>query len=463
VDLSEDNCMLQDAINTYHDLLTDSLAAESQARLDEQQRRHGLSFGDRPLCTVLRPRFLTPEQYRFLRARARVLLGAFTIIHDAAVADAAFRRQFRLTEQEQALFALDPGFRCPMPTSRLDAFFTPGGAGGRGEGELRFTEYNAETPAAAAYTDVLGEVFLTLPILGAFLRRYRVTPQPARPGVYHALVSSYQEWSERRDLPRIAILDWKEVPTYAEFVLFERYFKEHGVECVLADPREVEYRAGKLMAGDFHITLIYKRVLIDELLQRGGPEQPVVRAVREGAVCMVNPFRCKALYKKASLAVLSDEANLRLFNAEQQQAIAAHVPWTRVVEERHTQYQGEGLDLVPFVLGNRERLVLKPNDDYGGKGIVLGWTVDQRGWEQAVQTALTHPYVVQERITLPHEPFPALVDGKVHISERMLDTAPFVCAGAYADGCLTRIATDPLLNVSAGGGSTVPTFVVEAR
>ena len=49
------------------------------------------------------------------------------------------------------------------------------------------------------------------------------------------------------------------------------------------------------------------------------------------------------------------------------------------------------------------------------------------------------------------------------VSERMLDTAPFVSMGEYAEGCLTRIATDPLLNVTAGGGSTVPTFVIEPR
>ena len=39
----------------------------------------------------------------------------------------------------------------------------------------------------------------------------------------------------------------------------------------------------------------------------------------------------------------------------------------------------------------------------------------------------------------------AVIDGKVHVSERMLDTAPFTFYGAYMDGCLTRIATDPLL------------------
>ncbi len=31
---------------------------------------------------------------------------------------------------------------------------------------------------------------------------------------------------------------------------------------------------------------------------------------------------------------------------------------------------------------NREQLVLKPNDEYGGKGIVLGWEVDDAEWER---------------------------------------------------------------------------------
>jgi hypothetical protein len=45
----------------------------------------------------------------------------------------------------------------------------------------------------------------------------------------------------------------------------------------------------------------------------------------------------------------------------------------------------------------------------------------------------------------------------------MLDTAPFVSHSAYADGCLTRLSTAALLNVTAGGGSTVPTLLVERR
>ena len=449
-----------DPIRIYHDLLTDDLAAASQERLDEQQRRRGLCFGDRPLCTVLRPRFLTVEQVRFLRSRVGVLLGAFDAIQRRAVADDDFRRQFRLTPDEETLFAIEPGFPCATPTARLDAFFTPDVHGG---GQLQFTEYNAETPAAPAYSDELADAFSTLPIMAEFRRRYNTIAPPARPGVYHALVESFAPWRGRRERPRIGILDWSEVPTYSEFVLFRDYFRLQGLECVIADPREVEYRDGKLMAGDFHITLIYKRVLISELVERGGMDHAIIRAVRDGAVCMVNPFRCKALFKKASLAVLSDEANADLFSRAEQSAIAAHIPWTRNVEERKTTMGDKTIDLVPFIHENRDQLVLKPNDDYGGKGIVLGWTVDDAAWSNAITAALKTPFIVQSRIALPSEPFPALVDGRVHIGDRLLDTAPFVTMGEYVDGCLTRIATDPLLNVTAGGGSTVPTFIIEAR
>jgi hypothetical protein len=281
--------------------------------------------------------------------------------------------------------------------------------------------------------------------------------------VYHALVESFAQWRGSREPPRVAILDWKEVPTYPELVLFGRYFREQGLECVLADPREVVYKNGQLRSGDFHITLVYKRVLISELIERGGMDGPVVRAVRDGAVCLVNPFRCKPLYKKASLAVLSDEKNHRLFTPREQEVIDEHVPWTRVVEERKTTFDDEEVDLVPFLLANKERLVLKPNDDYGGKGIVLGWLVDQGKWEEAVRTALNVPYVAQDKVTLPSESFPAWVGNKLHMGERMLDTAPFVVLGEYVDGCLTRTGTDPLLNVTAGGGSPVPTFVIEPR
>ena len=448
---------LWDAIERYHELLTDELAAESQAQLDEQLARRGLFFGNRALTTVLRPRFLTPEQYRFLQARVRLLMRAFDKAYQAALVDATFRAQFALTDWEEQLIQLEPGFRDPSPTARLDAFFVTG------RGGLRFMEYNAEVPAAPAYNDVLTELFYGLPVMRAFLRTYAVSPLPARHGVLHALIDAYEQWLGRHEKPRIAILDWREVPTYSEFVLFADYFRSQGFACEIVDPREVEYRNGRLIAGDFPIDLIYKRVLISELIDRGGLDHPVVQAVRDRAVCMVNSFRCKILHKKASFAVLSDERNADLFSADERAVIETHIPWTRTVEERTTMRAGQPIDLLPYIAKYREDLVLKPNDEYGGKGVTLGWEVSQAEWEEALRQALEEPFVVQERVELPSEPYPSLIDGQVRIFDRMLDTNPFVFYGDYVDGCLTRLSTVALLNVTAGGGSSAPTMLVEPR
>ena len=461
---------LREAIDFYHSLLDDEAGRQSQGQLNYQLHRRELFFGERPLCTVLRPRFLTVEQYHLLQRAIRVIMPAFKKVYEAARSNASIRAQLRLEDWEEQLIQSDPGFRDPSPTSRMDTFFSPlplgEGSGVRGEGvrgSLSFTEYNAETPAAVAYNDVLSEVFYTLPVMRAFERRYEVRPLPGQHHMLHALLDAYEQWGGR-DRPRIAILDWREVPTYSEFVLFQDYFASQGFECIIADPREFEYRDGLLLAdGVLPINLIYKRVLISELVQRCGLDHAIVRAVRDRAACMVNPFRCKLLHKKASLAVLSDEANAHLFDAGEQNAIDTYVPWTRALAERHTIYEGRNIDLLPFLADHKDDFVLKPNDEYGGKGIVLGWEADQAQWDAALRASLADPAIVQQRVPLPSEPYPSLVEGTVQVYDRMLDTNPYIWYGDYMSGCLTRLSTAALLNVTAGGGSTVPTFIIEKR
>jgi hypothetical protein len=450
---------MRDAIAAYHDLLSDAqLAADSQGMLDEQLHRHGLVFGGRPLCTVLRPRLTDHARHAWLQGRVGALMRVFAKTYAAAVASPEFRKQFMLADWEETLVRDDPGIRNPSPTSRLDTFIIDADA------EMKLTEYNAETPAGAAYGDALTDAFIDLPIMRAFARTYAVSPIPSRHGVLHVLLATYEEWLGRRALPRIAIVDWPDVPTVTEFQMYCEYFRSRGIDCVIGNPREAEYSNGRLtFGGGQPVDLIYKRVLIHELVEQCGIDTPMVRAVRDRAVCMANGFRCKMLHKKASLAVLSDERNAHLFDADERSAIDAHIPWTRTVTERKTRFRGREVDLVPFMIDERENLVLKPNDDYGGAGITLGWTVDDSTWREAVARALAAPHIVQERVRIPYEPYPSLVDGTVHIVDRMLDTAPFVSYGEYMEGYLTRLSTAALLNVTAGGGSTVPSFLVSKR
>ncbi len=447
--------MIERAINYYHSLCTDAAGTEIQAVFDKHLVPRHVHFGGRPLATVLRPHFLTVDQYRYIQRECAILAGAFSRAYDALMADPQLRAQMDLMPEEEEAITIDPGFKVPSPTQRIDTFFSH-------DGTLHCVELNAETPAGMGYQDESSDIFLGLPIMHEFMKRYDVRPLPTRWQMLGLLLQIYREWGGTGK-PRIAILDWKEVPTYPEFELFQEYFTREGYESAIVDPREVEYGGGKLHAGDFVIDVIYKRVLGSELLQKGGLNHPVIQALRDRAVCMVNPFRCKLLHKKNIFGILTDEDNQHLFTTEQRRAIAEHIPWTRRVRERRTLFHGQIIDLIPFIVDHRDQFVLKPNDEYGGKGVVIGWESGAEEWSQAVQHALNEPYVVQEKVKIAREDYPALVDGKVQFGERSVDLDPYVFYMQYVGGCLTRLSATTLLNVTAGGGSTVPTFVLEDR
>lgn len=450
--------MTPDPVAAWHDGLTESLALESAGWLTERQLEHGIAFGERPLCTVLRPRLMRAAEYDNLRAVCADLLGAFRTVGEAALSDSRFRAQFRLADWEEVLLESSPRLHVTSPLSRLDAFIDPA------DGIPRITEYNGETPAGTAYCDALSELFLAMPAMRPFAKDWLVQALPARNTLLNVLLETWHRFRGVRTVPTIAIVDWHDVPTVSEFELSRHYFQSMGCECIITTPDALTYEHGKLHdASGVVIDLIYKRVLIHELIEECGLEHPMVRAVVDGAVCMVNPFSCKPLHKKASLAVLSDERNRDRFSPAQHAVIRRHVPWTRIVEERRTMIDDGEIDLIPWISDHKEHLVLKPNDDYGGTGIVLGWEVEASEWEIAVTRALNEPYIVQRRIALPSEPFAAILDGKLTLDDRIVDTAPFCWDGAYADGMLCRISTSTLVNVTAGGGSTIPTFVVEPR
>jgi hypothetical protein len=161
--------------------------------------------------------------------------------------------------------------------------------------------------------------------------------------------------------------------------------------------------------------------------------------------------------------LLTDPRHSGLFSEAELEAIRAHVPWTRMVKDVASDYRGRNVNLLEFIRSNNARLVLKPNDDYGGHGITIGWNSDESAWDEAIQNALANgDYLVQERVPTARELFPALTDdGRIEFAEQLVDLDPLLFNGKVGSA-FTRLSFTELANVSSGGGM-VPTYIITKR
>lgn len=440
------------AIAVYHEMLAadGSLTPELFARLHAGMSAARLLYGDTPLGVSLRPHFLAQKQYDALKYASEVLAGAFEKVAAAMLTRPRLMEVVGLTDAERRAALIEPGYRCPAVTTRLDAFVT-------GD-EIKFVEYNAENPSSLPDQEGLNQLLFEVPALGRLAERYRLRQfAPAR-RLLDALLETYHEWGGS-GVPNVAIVDWAGLPTHHEFVLLRNLFVSCGVPTIICAPDDLEYEGGQLRRGDFRIDLVYKRVIIHELLAKCDERHPLMCAYADGRVCLVNPLRCKTVHKKAAFELLTDETYESWFTAGEREVIRRCVPWTRKFSERKTFYAGREIDLLEHVRAHRTAFILKPNDDYGGHGVCLGKSVTEREWEAMMTVALAGDYVAQEAVELRTEEFPVFDERAWGFQPMYVDTNPFLFRGRV-HGAMVRLSCSPVVNVSSGGGET-GFFVIE--
>lgn len=408
------------------------------------EQKRGILHDDRPICRFLRPHFLARSQYEKISRAAETVNRAFERLVEAALRSDEILAEFDLTEKEERMARIDPGYRRLCVSSRLDAFWD-------GE-DFKFLEYNAESPAGIADQMLMEKAVEMAPPVKRFLAEHRHWKPKPHARMLESLLAAYRDFGGKREKPGIAIVDWRGVSTYSEFLVLQEYFESQGFSTVIIDPRDLEYDGETLRAGDFEIDIFYKRIVIHEFLENFDDSHPLARAYADGKVCMANSFRTKIPHKKAGFAVLSDERWQHLFTTEQLETIKRHIPWTRRLREGKTTFDGREIDLLEFLRRERERFLLKPNDDYGGKGITLGWETSESEWEKAIQDALPHPFIVQQRARVGKISIPALSE-KIQMEELLVDFDPFLFDGKV-NGGLVRLSGQSLVNVTQGGGET---------
>jgi hypothetical protein len=222
-----------------------------------------------------------------------------------------------------------------------------------------------------------------------------------------------------------------------------------GITGVLAGPREIELRNNRVCYRGNPVSIIFLDFNTDVLLSlhRKYDLAPLIQAVRENRV--INPRGTEPINAKGTFEIITGPQSHR-FHKE----IVERTPWTRQFYHRSTS-GSDGhviIDLVEWTRKNWEKLVLKPERGYSGKGVRVGGIHDA---EEALTLAQKEGgYIVQEKIPLDlwSVDIPELdIEGKRVVIKRCQTDFRTLVGRGVLFGFLGRYGGVPT-NVGSGGG-----------
>lgn len=195
------------------------------------------------------------------------------------------------------------------------------------------------------------------------------------------------EWklsAKEKSLQTIAIVDThpQQQYMYPEFLLFQQLFKRHGIQSVIVDPSDLEWRQGKLWFGVTLIDLVYNR-LTDFMLET--EECAALRAAYLANAVVLTPHpQAHALYAdKYNLALLGDVEMLQQLGVpiDVQEILLSNIPRTSIVMAINAEQLWK----------DRRHLFFKPRAGFGSRATYRGDKLTKRVWAEI----LAGDYVAQ--------------------------------------------------------------------
>ncbi len=419
-------------------------AVPAMLRFSEKLKNAAFAYGRFTVPAFYKAYFVTPKQQHLLKRAASAFSQILNKTTRLYFEEAQMRSHFHLSPEAEELVKIDPGYSQPVVFSRFDALL---------EGEsLKLLEFNCDAPAGAAYADQLESAFLSEELIWPFAGEHHLAASERVQAILSSLLSVYEEFGGY-ETPQIAIVDWRHARTASEAGFMKSHFESKGYKTTIADPRELQYKGGKLYHKGFRVHLIYRGVSFDELLERIDEVQDLLRAYKDKAVCVVNPLRSRLASSKSIFSLLTTPECDRFFTENENAMKRQHLPWTRCLSDAEDFYGHRKVFLIDFLKDEKETVVLKPSgSSHGARRVHIGRETPDGDWNAAVDRALKEEdWVIQEQVAVPAITVPVVVNQKLEFAYKKHNFNMLVSGGKYAGG-FVRLSDESVINVATGGG-----------
>ena len=270
---------------------------------------------------------------------------------------------------------------------------------------LKCLEYNVSANLGGWELPIWESLYLKTPTISKFLREYglKITNKNLISNLFDHLITVALDKSYNYDTEiNIALgIPSRSQGNYKEVELYMNKLYRKNLQL-----RDNKLR-GKIIICDLnHLNIIddfifYKDLRIHSIIEmhHGLITLEIMQAFKSGNVFLYNGPITGLLSNKLNLALLSEYEDSDNFNLEEREVIKKYIPWTRKIASCKTNYGTVKIKLEDFILSNKDKLVIKSAQGYGGKGIYVGRYISQKKWEGLVKASIKEKnFLVQEYI-----------------------------------------------------------------
>ncbi len=396
----------------------------------EKVANSNAKYKGKPVPFLYHPMLFSEDDIENFNKISEVIISITNKVTDKYVSDANFRKKFKFPKLIEELIQVDNGYDINVPIGRFDIFYN-------NIENFKFCEINTDGSSAMNEDNTIGKILLGTKALKDFGSIYNLDYFELIDSWVDDSIEIYKKYAPNDDNPNVAIVDFVESGTSAEFEEFKKSYVKKGYNCIIADPRELTYRDGKLYKDDYRIDLVYRRIVTFELIDKVDQIPDFIEAYKNKAFCCIGSIRSQVVHNKIIFKILHDKDTLELLDKDEQEFVKKHIPFTGI-------FSGDN-QVFELVLNDKDKYIMKPMDLNASQGVFVGKDVSFEEWEKRLKEVWNKDYIYQEFCEPYLREHIVFNDGKPSIEKFKSIVGLFIYKEKFA-GIYTRISKSNIIS-----------------
>ena len=412
----------------------------------EKVANSSAQYKGKPVPFLYHPMFFTEKDVKNMERIGDMMISITNKVTQRYIDFPKFRERFGYSKELEDLILVENGYDINVPIGRFDIFY-------KDYDNFKFCELNTDGSSAMNEDNTIAKILLETKSAKEMGDKYDLSYFELIDKWVDDSLDIFKKWDDKIDKPNVAIVDFQESGTPAEFELFQESYTRKGCNAIIVDPRDLEYKDGSLYFEDFKIDLVYRRIVTFELIENINEIPDFVEAYKNKAFCCIGSIKSQIIHNKIIFKILHDEDTLEFLSEEEREYVKKHIPYTGEFNGDESVYEE--------VLNNKEKYIMKPLDLNASRGVYTGRDLTKEEWKAKLDESWNKDYIYQEFVDPHTREFVVFEDNELKVEDFGTIIGIFMYKEKFA-GTYTRIGKE---NIISGLTSyyTAPNLVVTPK